>query len=55
MFQQIHMQNQLLLHWGHEIELEVYQIQHVDPMPIITKAFSLHSHLQNLLESVENL
>ncbi len=34
MFQQIHMQNQLLLHWGHEIELEVYQIQHVDPMPI---------------------
>ena len=44
MFQQIHMQNQLLLHLVHEIELEVYQILHVDPMPNFTakEALSLH-------------
>jgi hypothetical protein len=44
MFQQIHMQNQLLLHLVHEIELEVYQIQHVDPMPIMKKLFPFHSY-----------
>jgi hypothetical protein len=33
MLQQIHKQNQLRLHLEHGIELEVYQIQHVDPMP----------------------
>jgi hypothetical protein len=43
MLQQIHMQNQLHLHLEYEIELEVYQIQHVDPMPIMTKSFSLQT------------
>jgi hypothetical protein len=53
MLQQIHKQNQLHLHSEHEIELEVYQILYVDPMPIITKIlFTVISHItsMNLLE-----
>ena len=53
MLQQIHMQNQLLLHLEYEIELEGHQILHVDPMPIIIKScctsFS-HTIRSNLLE-----
>ncbi len=46
MFQQIHMQNQPPLHLVYEIELEVYQTQHVDPKPIITKPFLIYSYKQ---------
>jgi hypothetical protein len=35
------MQDQLLPHLEYEIELEVYQILHVDPMPIITKTIPI--------------
>ncbi len=55
MFQQIHRQNQLLLHLKHEIVLEDYQIQHVDPKPINIHIISLSFSYTNLLELVENL
>jgi hypothetical protein len=53
MLQQIHMQNQLLLHLEHEIELEVYQILHVVPMPIITKTCLSHSYIQSKINLLE--
>jgi hypothetical protein len=55
MLQQIHRQNQLLLHLVHEIVLEVYQIQRVDPRPRITQIILISFSYTNLLELVENL